>query len=247
MLNLQVAGHVRHQVEDHGGVLVLDTAAGCWLALNPTAGEFWRSWDGGADFEEAVAYVAAGHPDVPQALVRADAERLLDELFSLGLIEAVPLTAGRLAGTGMAEQAQSAGAGLGWPRVCVATIFLLVAALLVMCSFRLSYLLVRATRRKWCRQPTTPSQARATVIAVSRAARHYPGRAACLEQSLAAVLLAAASRRRLDWCLGSATDPYRFHAWVEVAGQAVSATAPGEQGSQSGYSSQAGYRRVLMA
>ena len=90
MLNLQVARHVRHQVEEHGGVLVLDTAAGCWLALNPTAGEFWRSWDAGAEFEEAVAYVAARHPDVPQALVRADAERLLGELFSLGLIEAVP-------------------------------------------------------------------------------------------------------------------------------------------------------------
>ena len=90
----------------------------------------------------------------------------------------------------MAEQAESAGPGPGWPRVCVAAIFLLVAALLVMCSFRLSYLLVRASRRKWCRQAATPSQAGATVTAVSRAARHYPGRAACLEQSLAAVLLA---------------------------------------------------------
>src|ERR1700744_2546873 len=222
MLNLQVARHVRHQVEDHGGVSVLDTAAGCWLALNPTAGEFWRSWDGGAEFEEAVASVAALHPDVPQALVRADAERLLGDLFSLGLIEAVPPTGGRLAGTGMAEQAESAGPGPGWLRVCVAAIFLLVAALLVMCSFRLSYLLVRASRRTWCRQAATPSHAGAIVTAVSRAARYYPGRAACLEQSLAAVLLAAASRRRLDWCLGSATDPYRFHAWVEVAGQAVS-------------------------
>jgi hypothetical protein len=245
MLNLQVAGHVRHQLEDHGGVLVLDTAAGCWLALNPTAGEFWRSWDGGAEFEEAVADVAARHPDVPQALVRTDAERLLGELFTLGLIEAVPPVDGRLAGTGMAEQAEFAGPKPGWPRVGVATIFLLVAALLVMCSFRLSYLVVRASRRKWCHQAATPSQARATVTAVSRAARHYPGRAACLEQSLAAVLLAAASRRRLDWCLGSATDPYRFHAWVEVAGQAVSAS--GEHESQSDNGSQASYRRVLMA
>jgi hypothetical protein len=245
MLNLKVARHVRHHVEDHGGVLVLDTAAGCWLALNPTAGEFWRSWDGGAEFEEAVASVAARHPDVSPALVRADAERLLGELFSLGLIEAAPPAAHREVGTGMAEQPEAAGPEPGWPRVCVAAIFLLVAALLVTCSFRLCYLVVRASRRTWCRQAATPSQARATVAAVSWAARHYPGQAACLEQSLAAVLLAAASRRRLDWCLGSAENPYRFHAWVEVSGQAVSATA--EHGSRSDHGSPAGYRRVLMA
>jgi hypothetical protein len=58
---------------------------------------------------------------------------------------------------------------------------------------------------------------------VRRAACWYPGRAACLERSLAAVLLAIAVRRRLDWCLGAVPDPYRFHAWVAVAGTPVTA------------------------
>jgi hypothetical protein len=231
MLNLQVAGHVRHQEEDHGGVIVLDTVAGRWLALNATAGEFWRSWDGGAGFDDTVASVAAAHPDVPRTSVRADAERLLGELLSLGLIEAVPTVKSAPAGVGMAEAPpEPTGPRPGWPRICAAVIFLMAAALLVRCSFRFSYLLVRASRRKWCRRVPTPRQARTTVTVVSRAARHYPGRSACLEQSLAAVLMAAAARRQLDWCLGSAPDPYRFHAWVEVAGQAVS--APGEPGSQ---------------
>src|SRR5581483_12127549 len=103
MLNLRVAGHVRHREEGHGGVIVLDTAAGRWLALNATAGEFWRSWDGGAGFDDAVASVAAAHPDVPWTSVRADAERLLGELFSLGLIEAVPTVTSAPAGVGMAD------------------------------------------------------------------------------------------------------------------------------------------------
>jgi hypothetical protein len=231
MLNLQIAGHVRHQEEGHGGVIVLDTATGCWLALNATAGEFWRSWGGGSGFDDTVASVAAAHPDVPLASVRADAERLLDELFSLGLIEAVPTITPVPAGVEMAEALpEPAGPQPGWTRIFMAFIFLVAAAFLVRCSFRFSYLLVRASRRKWCRGESSLRQARTTVTAVSRAARRYPGRAACLEQSLAAVMMAAAARRRLDWCLGSAPDPYRFHAWVEVAGQAVA--GPGELWSQ---------------
>jgi hypothetical protein len=231
VLNLQIAGHVRHHEEDHGGVIVLDTVAGRWLALNPTAGEFWRCWDGGAGFDDTVASVAAAHPDVPRDSVRADAERLLGELFSLGLIEVVPTATPVPAGVGMAEAPpKPIGPRSEWPRICAAFIFLVAAAVLVRCSFRFSYLLVRTSRRKWCRRAATLPQARTSVAAVSHAARHYPGRAACLEQSLAAVLMTAVARRRLDWCLGSAHDPYRFHAWVEVAGQAVS--APGESWSQ---------------
>jgi hypothetical protein len=240
MLNLQVPGHVRHQEEDHGGVIVLDTAAGRWLALNATAGEFWRSWDGGAGFDDAVATVSAAHPDVPWASVRADGERLLGELFSLGLIEAVPTAMSGPAGAAMAEAPpEPTGPRSGWLRTCAAFVFLVAAALLVRCSFRFSYLLVRMSRRKLCRRAATLRQARTTVAAVSQAARHYPGRAACLEQSLAAVLMAAVARRRLDWCLGSAHDPYRFHAWVEVAGQAV--PMPGGPGSQFDH------KRILLA
>jgi Transglutaminase-like superfamily/Coenzyme PQQ synthesis protein D (PqqD) len=240
MLSLQVARHIHHHTQDHGGVVVLDTTAGRWLALNQTAGEFWRSWGGGAGFEEGVAQVAAMYPDVPHASVRADAEQLLSELFSLGLIEAIPQVATAATAAEMAEPQETAGPGPGWLRTGAAAIFLVAAAILVMCSFRLSFVVVRRSHRKWCSQAASLRQASVTVAAVSRAARHYPGRAACLEQSLAAVLLAAATRRRLDWCLGWATDPYRFHAWVEVAGQPI--LSVGEQGSQ-----RFGYERIMMA
>jgi Transglutaminase-like superfamily/Coenzyme PQQ synthesis protein D (PqqD) len=222
MLNLQAAGHVRHQPDAHGGVLILDTDAGLWLALNPTAGDFWRSWQSGTGFEESVAQVAAWYPEVPLESIRDDAERLVRDLFARGLIEAIPR--GALAGnaTDMAEpRAAVPGPRPGWHRVVVALIALVIADVLVRCSFRRSFALVRVSRRSWCRRAATPRQAAIAVTAVSRAARCYPGRAACLEQSLAAVLLSAVRRRRLDWCLGSSSDPYRFHAWVEAGGQPV--------------------------
>jgi len=232
MLTLQVAGHVRHQSHDHGGVVILDTSAGRWIALNPTAGEFWRSWDSGAGFEEGVAEVAARHPEVPIESVRADARQLLADLVRCGLVEIGPRVAAGGTAAIMAEP-DDAGTGPrpGWLRVGAAMVILMAASVLVRCSFRASFALVRASRRNWCRRTPTPQQAAIAVAAVGRAARHYPGRAACLEQSLAAVLLSAIRRRRLDWCLGSVPDPYRFHAWVELAGEPVSSA--GEHRSQS--------------
>ena len=229
MLTLQAAEHVRHQSEDHGGVVILDTAAGMWMALNPTAGHFWRSWQSGAGFEEGVAEVAARSPGIPLESIRADAEDLVRDLCSRGLIEAVP--PGVLAETAadMAEDPAADGLRPAWHLVITALLALVVASLFLRFSFRASLRLVRMTRGTWCRREASPRRAAEAVAAARRAAHWYPGRAACLEQSLAAVLVAAMRRRQLDWCLGSIPDPYRFHAWVEVAGRPVPAP-------QSGYS-----------
>jgi hypothetical protein len=220
MVSLQLAGHVRHRTEDHGGVVILDTAAGEWFALNPTAGDLWRSWDSGAGFDQGVTEVASRYPDVPPEAIRSDARQFAEDLFTRGLINITPAgSATVMADPGSRLQAWERGPRL--LTVAVAWIFLLVASVLVRSSFRTSYALVRASRSKWCDRLPDPRQAARAVTAVNRAARLYPGRAACLEQSLAAVLLGASRRWRLDWCVGSAPDPYRFHAWVEVAGRVV--------------------------
>lgn len=222
MLSLRAARHVRYQSQDHGGVVVLDTAAGLWIALNTTAGDFWRSWESGAGFDAAVAAACERYPDVPAESVRADAMRLAQDLVTRGLLEAVPGPDDGDAAV-MAEPAGPGSArGPGWLRLLAAMACVVAASVLVRCPFRVSFAVVRASR-PWCRRTPTDAQAGAAVAAVSRAARSYPGRAACLELSLAAVLLAAIRRWRLDWCLGSAPDPYRFHAWVEVEGKALSA------------------------
>lgn len=68
-----------------------------------------------------------------------------------------------------------------------------------------------------CRRPATPAQAASCVLAVRRAAWHSPTRAACLEESAAAVLLLAARRLHVTWCHGVAADPVRLHAWIQTA------------------------------
>lgn len=67
-----------------------------------------------------------------------------------------------------------------------------------------------------CLRPATAEQAEQAVHAVRRIGLLVPGRVACLEESVASVLLLAASRLRVDWCHGVAADPIRLHAWVET-------------------------------
>ncbi|MEV2276997.1 lasso peptide biosynthesis B2 protein [Nocardiopsis sp. NPDC049922] len=56
------------------------------------------------------------------------------------------------------------------------------------------------------------------------ASTYWPGRAACLELSLATVIAAALTSRRLHWCLGARFDPPATHAWA----QTVDGTPVGE-------------------
>jgi hypothetical protein len=242
MLTVEVAGHVRHKSDESGRVVILDIAAGEWVVLNQTAGELWRSWQAGAGIDQAISRVVEGYPGVPAAAIRADAEQLLGELLARRYVapadhatrpaNPMPVLAdpglrtegGRSVGATMAAPpAGHSRAPLPWGRVALALIFLLTADVLLRCSFRRSVALVRLSRRSWCRSTLPAWRASGTVEAVRRAARWYPGRAACLERSLAAVLLAIAMRRRLDWCLGAVPDPYRFHAWVAVVGDPVTA------------------------
>jgi hypothetical protein len=265
-MNLRVPDHVRHHSQDHGGVVILDTFGGKWLALNATAGDFWRAWEVGCDFEAGVRAVAARYPQMPLEALLADGQRLMDEFIHRGLLTSdaspdphPPATPTQTPGSeirpaddapgpvGSASRPVDAASGpahgtavaadgntlmaetpasaelpcLGWARGGLALCFLIATCLIVRCfPFRIQLALVRATRR-WCRRGAEPEEAAATVAAVDWAARRYPGRAACLEQSLTAVLLAAVVGRRLDWCLGAAPDPYRFHAWVEAQGHPV--------------------------
>jgi hypothetical protein len=54
-------------------------------------------------------------------------------------------------------------------------------------------------------------------VSCQRAARWYPGRAACLEISLAAFIALALRGYRADWCIGCRLGPAEAHAWIETA------------------------------
>lgn len=217
MLELQVPDHVHYRLEPRGGAVMIDSSAGTWFALNSSAGSLFRGWARSGDFEDGIALCATLHPDVPPTVIRHDAEELLSELVGNDLLRVRPGVAAVMA---VPERLSPRAPGT-WPKRVLAHVCLAWAAVLVHVSFPLSYALVRLTRRRWCDRPLSHTQATEIVSAVGAAAQHHWGRAACLERSLAAVLMAAVARRRLDWCLGSMPDPYRFHAWVESGGRAV--------------------------
>ncbi|MFJ4806024.1 lasso peptide biosynthesis B2 protein [Streptomyces murinus] len=63
--------------------------------------------------------------------------------------------------------------------------------------------------------------AEAAFAAVRRAARWWPGRAACLEESLAAHFASALTGHRVTWVIGARFTPHGAHAWIEADGYVV--------------------------
>jgi hypothetical protein len=66
-------------------------------------------------------------------------------------------------------------------------------------------------------RPATEADALGAIAACKQAADWWPGRAACLETSLAAYIALALRRCRADWCIGCRLGPAEPHAWVETA------------------------------
>jgi Transglutaminase-like superfamily/Coenzyme PQQ synthesis protein D (PqqD) len=226
-----VARHVYDICDSDGTVLILDSGEGQWYALNSTAGELWRAWASGADLDTAVAEVCAKHSWADGGEVRQDGQALFAELFERGLL--VDRQTRRARRTSIdtrrpCEPVPTASALPGSARLprsplldLAACPILLLSVVLTRISFRGTGTAIRAVRRLRPATTTDPVRALSVVASVGRAARRYPGRAACLERSAAASILGALVGQELAWCLGAATDPYRFHAWVEADACAV--------------------------
>lgn len=106
-----------------------------------------------------------------------------------------------------------------WLVTCFAQLALIDACTRIL-GLRGAFALVRRTRTQWpaCDGLGVVAEtARRLILAAS----FYPGRALCLEQSLA---LCALLRRRgvpAEFRLGVKPLPFVAHAWVEVNGKAV--------------------------
>lgn len=83
--------------------------------------------------------------------------------------------------------------------------------------------LVTVVRATAARLPAADrDRAAAVLAAVDTGSELLPLRIACLERSLAAVLLAAVRGRALSWCYGARPrPPLLLHAWIEVDGHPV--------------------------
>ncbi|HEX6355436.1 lasso peptide biosynthesis B2 protein [Actinophytocola sp.] len=228
MSSVRIPRHVRSSVADHGGSVVLNLRTGRWHALNAPARQLWTELCRTGDFDDAVSSIAAGYPAEWRPRIREDAETLLAALSDRRLVvlgpRAEPAPADVDAesarpSTVVTATATATGAE-GAERRIRAHVGLVLALLLLRLPFRWTTRTVAWTRRR-CRTEATVPEAIGMLLAVDEAARRCPARAACLERSLGAVLTAALCGRRVDWVMGVAEDPYRFHAWLETRGAAV--------------------------
>jgi hypothetical protein len=92
--------------------------------------------------------------------------------------------------------------------------------------------LLRSVKRRLPYPEATAEEADALAEAAQHVARIHPGRVACYEHSLMVLVAAVLSRRSVNLYLGTATDPRRFHAWIETKGHVVPAfpdPSPGER------------------
>jgi hypothetical protein len=225
---LRTPGHVHVSVAKHGGGVVLNLRSGKWYALNTSATLMWEELCRTGDVDAAVRAVAAEYPAARETRIRSDVSELVSALTDRRLVVVDRPGEGRSpsarsptelsathvkADTAVVVEGRAAAGG----RRSRTGFALALALVSLKMPFRWSVWLVSKLRARADTEASV-SEAVEVLLAVERAARHYPGRVACLEQSLTAVLAAALAGRRLDWVIGIAEDPYRFHAWAETCG-----------------------------
>lgn len=216
------------------GGAILDLRTSRWHWLNPSAAALWEVLTAGTD-DEAARGARAALSGVPAERFNADLAGLAEQLHEAGFLSrarlgVAPQPPRRPASAADALGGPGTGIAGSMPGPCHgALVALWVAAALL--RFLPIAVVVRVARtfraRSGNRRPVDPRQAAAVLEAVRRAAAWYPGRAACLETSLAAALLCWAHRRPVVWNLGVRYDPHECHAWISVGGCPVG--EPGER------------------
>ncbi|GAB1821759.1 lasso peptide biosynthesis B2 protein [Herbidospora sp. RD11066] len=211
---------IYHLLDDERGLVLVDVRSGECHVLNRPGLVTWSVLSTGGTRDDAVSALASRYPAVPGDRLRDDVDTLLRDLREAGLVPgdtARALPPGASHGPEPVAVPMAADAP-GRPRA-TAAILLVVAALLLLFPFKVAHRAALLAGRG--RAPLDPPRARRMVAEVTRAAGWFPGRAACLQISLATVLWAGLAGRRADWCFGVLPDPYTFHAWIEADGERI--------------------------
>ncbi|OLF17549.1 hypothetical protein BU204_10825 [Actinophytocola xanthii] len=204
--------------DESGRLVVLNRATGRWHIINRTGAEVVDRLVDGVDIDRVAALLAQRHTGVSVEQVREDVVRLVDGLVRRGLLELRPergTSAVLMSLPGYEEAAPTA------THRIAAVVALPVALVLLRLPFRAQVRAVAVGKSLLGARDADDLDVRRCLSAVRWAGTHYPGRFACLEQSLTAVLTAALLRRRADWCFGFSSDPTTMHAWVEAGGHPV--------------------------
>ncbi|MFE8978732.1 lasso peptide biosynthesis B2 protein [Streptomyces cyaneofuscatus] len=208
-----------HAAVGPSGAALLDLATGRWTLLDSIAAGLLQLPDSeperAAAIEEAVVRWAATGADpgqVRDGLIRAAAD--FDRLRAgrpLHHARPGPAPTVLFAPTARPALRDRAAAGIG-----------LAAALLLLRALPIRH--VVAIARAATLLPGRPARVRdaeAVLAAVRAAGTWWPGRVACLEESLACHLAAALTGHRVRWVLGARFIPRGAHAWIEADGRVL--------------------------
>jgi Transglutaminase-like superfamily len=206
-----------------GGAAIMDirTWRGQWRHLNTTAAHLWHQLTDGVSEQQALDDLAndfSGQGADPE-LVRRDLVALADQLRALRLD--VPAAPAPEPGRPVIHLALDVATVPPAADRAVAMVGLAAALALLSCApIRFSIAVGRVLARLPHRS-ATPEEADLLFAAVRRVGRWWPGRVACLEESLACYLAAALRGRGVCWVIGARTAPAGAHAWTEVDGQVI--------------------------
>jgi Transglutaminase-like superfamily/Coenzyme PQQ synthesis protein D (PqqD) len=220
MMRLTINPNVRRVSDGQGGLILLNEKKGQWHRLNHAGAQYWGGLERGEELDATVARLAERHPAIPRDRLHADLEAFLGELLHRDLVRLELSDVPLLAGVPMVLAADE-GATVTRGQRLAASFAVPIALILLRLPFRVTVRAAVVLKKALAQRPATADDVRATIVAGHRLARCYPGRFACLEESLTVVIALALLRRRAEWCLGTAADPRRFHAWVEVDGRIV--------------------------
>jgi Transglutaminase-like superfamily len=226
---LTCSEHVRSANLGHA-TMILDCCTGQVNVLLGSTHQLWLALAHTCDVQ-AAAYTAGVHPE--------RANELVQRLRTDGLLEVTvtsrqwPVT--RVAVTAASWGTQEVPAALPSSRPLPPGHLALVAAALVAVllvrhvgrrrrSFARMITLLRAATR-WPGRCAARQAVDEALHCVRQMAYVLPWRIACLEESVAAMLVLAVIGQSVVWCHGVATDPIRLHAWLTVNGVPVAEPA----------------------
>ncbi|WP_382465827.1 lasso peptide biosynthesis B2 protein [Streptomyces noursei] len=206
-----------------GAAAVMDIrdGRGRWLHLSGAAGRLWHQHIAGRDLNEAADLVTEHFVKLGahRETVRADLAAQHAQLRERGLLRARTATSPLERCRVRAAPADDATAPLA-DRIAgvvgLAASLILLRCVPFRCVVFVAHLLSRLPGRL-----ATAEEAENVVVAVRCAGRPWPGRSACLEQSLGCFLAMRLRGRRLLWSIGARSMPTASHTWVEADGQVI--------------------------
>ncbi|MEK7281570.1 MAG: lasso peptide biosynthesis B2 protein, partial [Chloroflexota bacterium] len=223
--------HVYAVASEAGALVLLNRHTNNYHLLDRTRSAILRSI-AGTSFEDAFSKLSARYRNVSPEQLRADMKNCLEDALRIGILQEHPNN-NRLEHRELPLQPKPPrfinyedkearpkvpnNTSLG-QRVTAACAFTVVKIILNRIPGAKLPLLKRL-QDKWCNREATWDEAQQLLQAAQRVP--YLGKIACLEAPFTAALVAATSRRRLDWHLGVSFDPLGFHAWIEVGRKPV--------------------------